>query len=60
MSEQQTSEPVYAIIIIHATSEAKVTNWVSIVQRQIGAGGISEEEKSQCRVLRRHFSQTKK
>lgn len=31
MSALQTFEPVYAVIIIYATSEMKVTNCVSIV-----------------------------
>lgn len=60
MSGLQNFEPVYAIIVIYATSEVKVTNCVSIVQQQICASGISEEEKSQCHVFRRHFSQTQK
>lgn len=56
----QTFEPVYGIIIIYATSEAKLTGCVSIVQQQLNIGGISEEEKIQCHAVRRHFSQTKK
>lgn len=32
---------------------------VSFVQPRLHAGGISEEEKSQCHAVRRHFSQTK-
>ncbi len=55
----QTFAPVYGVIIIYATSRAALADCVSFVQLWLYGSGISEEEKSQCHAVRRHFSQTK-
>ncbi len=55
----QTFAAVYGTIIIYSTSKAALADCLSFVQPQLYSGGISEEEKSQCHAVRRHFSQTK-